>query len=128
MTEPVGRLNVTARNAHTEFKRAAVLRLEAGERIAAVADELKIRRKLRYEWRAAYRKLGAAGLNRKRGRKPGVGNESMKLSTSISMRWPARVGRGDFDGSERNVEKILQLDPAHGKGRMLAEFRPLVFA
>ncbi len=56
----------------TEFKKVVVLRLEAGERIAAVSDELKIRRKLLYEWRAAYRKLGAAGLNRKRGRKPGV--------------------------------------------------------
>ena len=55
----------------TEFKEAVVRRLEAGERIAAVSDELKIRRKLLYEWRAAYRKLGAAGLNRKRGRKPG---------------------------------------------------------
>ena len=55
----------------TEFKEALVLRLEAGERIAAVSEELKIRRKLLYEWRAAYRKLGAAGLNRKRGRKPG---------------------------------------------------------
>src|SRR5271167_3095215 len=55
----------------TEFKKAVVLRLEAGERIAAVADELKIRRKLLYEWRAAYRKLGAAGLNRKRGPRPG---------------------------------------------------------
>jgi transposase len=55
----------------TEFKMAVVLRLEAGERIAAVAEELKIRRKLLYEWRAAYRRLGAAGLNRKRGRKPG---------------------------------------------------------
>jgi transposase len=55
----------------TEFKEAVVLRLEAGERIAAVADKLKIRRKLLYEWRAAYRKLGVAGLNRKRGRKPG---------------------------------------------------------
>jgi len=55
----------------TEFKEAVVLRLEAGERIAAVSDELGIRRKLLYEWRAAYRKLGAAGLNRKRGRKPG---------------------------------------------------------
>ena len=55
----------------TEFKESVVLRLEAGERIAAVAEELRIRRKLLYEWRAAYRRLGAAGLNRKRGRKPG---------------------------------------------------------
>src|SRR5208337_146716 len=55
----------------TEFKKAVVLRLEAGERIAAVSEKLRIRRKLLYEWRAAYRKLGAGGLNRKRGRKPG---------------------------------------------------------
>jgi len=37
----------------------------------SVAEELTIRRKPLYEWRAAYRKLGAAGLNRKRGRKRG---------------------------------------------------------
>jgi transposase-like protein len=36
-----------------------------------VADELGIRRKLLYEWRHAYRKHGVAGLNRKRGPKPG---------------------------------------------------------
>jgi transposase len=55
----------------TEFKAAVVLRLEAGERLASVAGELKIRRKLLYEWRAAYRAMGAAGLNRKRGPKKG---------------------------------------------------------
>ena len=55
----------------TEFKQSTVLRLEAGERLAAVADELKIKRKLLYEWRAAWRKLGVAGLNRKRGPKRG---------------------------------------------------------
>ena len=54
----------------TELKEGVVLRLEAGERIAAVADELKIKRKLLYEWRAAYRTMGASGLNRKRGPKP----------------------------------------------------------
>ena len=53
----------------TEFKEGVVLRLEGGERLAAVADELKIKRKLLYEWRAAYRKMGVAGLNRKRGPK-----------------------------------------------------------
>ena len=55
----------------TEFKERAVLRLEAGERLAALADELGIRRKLLYEWRHAYRQQGIAGLNRKRGPKPG---------------------------------------------------------
>jgi transposase len=56
----------------TEFKTLVVQRIESGERLSAVADELGIRRKLLYEWRAAYRALGAAGLNRKRGPKPGL--------------------------------------------------------
>ena len=34
----------------TEFKEATVLRLQAGERLSVVADELKIRRKLLCEW------------------------------------------------------------------------------
>jgi transposase-like protein len=55
----------------TAFKESVILRIEAGERLAAVADELGIRRKLLYEWRHAYRELGIAGLNRKRGPKPG---------------------------------------------------------
>jgi transposase-like protein len=54
----------------TAFKESAVLRLQAGERLAAVARELGIARKLLYEWRAAYRKLGLCGLNRRRGPKP----------------------------------------------------------
>ena len=59
-----------------EFKERAVLRVEAGEPTSALAVELGVRRKLLYEWREAYRRLGVAGLNRKRGRKPkNVGGE-----------------------------------------------------
>ena len=54
----------------TAFKESAVLRLGTGERLAEVARELGIARKLLYEWRAAYRKLGLSGLNRRRGPKP----------------------------------------------------------
>ncbi|HEY1452924.1 MAG TPA: helix-turn-helix domain-containing protein [Roseiarcus sp.] len=54
-----------------EEKEALVLRLEAGERIAAVAAETGALRKSLYEWRAAWRAMGAAGLNRKRGPKSG---------------------------------------------------------
>jgi transposase len=53
------------------FKERIVLRLAAGERIAAVSDETGVRRKLLYEWRDAYRAMGVAGFNRKRGPKPG---------------------------------------------------------
>jgi transposase-like protein len=44
----------------TEFKQGVVLRLEGGERLAAVADELKIKRKLLYEWRAAMLMVSAS--------------------------------------------------------------------
>jgi transposase len=54
----------------TTFKESAVLRLAAGERLAEVARELGIARKLLYEWRAAYRRFGVQGLNRRRGPKP----------------------------------------------------------
>ena len=56
----------------TEFKEQAVLRLEAGEPFSALAAELGVRRKLLYDWRKAWRRLGVAGLNRKRGPRPGL--------------------------------------------------------
>jgi transposase len=54
----------------TDFKELAVLRLDAGEPVSALAAELGVRRKLLYDWAKAYRRHGAAGLNRKRGPKP----------------------------------------------------------
>ena len=53
------------------FKEQIVRRLESGEALAGVSKELGIARKLLYEWRWAWRRHGAAGLNRRRGPKPG---------------------------------------------------------
>lgn len=61
----------TPRAFSTDFKERAALRLEPGEQFSALAAELGVRRKLLYDWRKSYRELGAAGLNRKRGPKPG---------------------------------------------------------
>ena len=55
-----------------EFKEAALQRIAAGETLREVSRALGIARKLLYDWRAAYRAHGAAGLGRKRGRKPGL--------------------------------------------------------
>ena len=49
----------------TTFKEDVVRRLESGEALAAVSKELGIARKLLYEWRWAWRRHGAAGLNRR---------------------------------------------------------------
>src|SRR5271163_2544091 len=56
----------------TAFKEDVVRRLESGEALAAVSKELGIARKLLYEWRWAWRRHGAAGLNRRRGPKKGL--------------------------------------------------------
>jgi transposase len=55
----------------TAFKQDVMLRLEAGDSLAGLARALGIRRKVLYGWRKAWRAEGLAGLNRKRGRKPG---------------------------------------------------------
>ncbi len=49
-----------------------MVRLEAGEALAAVARDLGISRKVLYGWRALWRAEGAAGLRHKRGPKPGL--------------------------------------------------------
>jgi transposase len=56
----------------TAFKEDVVRRLESGEALAAVSKEMGIARKLLYEWRWAWRRDGAAGLNRRRGPKAGL--------------------------------------------------------
>ena len=97
----------------TEFKQAVVVRLETGERIAAVAEELKIRRKLLYEWRAAYRRLGAAGLNRKRGPKPG----GARASPDAAPAPPAPL-----TDLARAQARIAELERKIGKQQMDLDF------
>ena len=72
-----------------------MLRLAAGETMAGLVKEAGILRKSLYEWRDAYRKFGVAGLNQRRGPKPGSGRRAEKP--------PARPasggsGSGDYSG------------------------------
>ena len=55
----------------TAFKLAAIKRLEGGEAVLPLARELGVSRKLLHDWRKAWKLHGPAGLNRKRGPKPG---------------------------------------------------------
>ena len=45
-----------------DYMLTVVRRLNAGESVSAMARELAIRRKVLYEWKHWYRKLGEAGL------------------------------------------------------------------
>ena len=61
------------------LKQEIVRRLEAGERVAAIADEAGIDPKLLYDWRALYRRMGD------RGAEPPSGSETgMEWTTAVS--------------------------------------------
>ena len=57
-----------------EFKEGVTQRILNGESVSALHQELQIKRSILYRWRDAYRKEGAAGLQRPVGRPPGVPN------------------------------------------------------
>ena len=108
----------------TEFKERAVLRLEAGASASALAAELGVRRKLLYDWRQAYREDGVAGLNRKRGRKPGrlpVKREPAADALSQALSRIAELERlvgqqqVDIDFFQRAL-RLIDAGPASGNG------------
>ena len=97
------------------FKEAAIRRVEAGETHAAVARELTIERKLLYDWRAAYRMHGTAGLvNRKPGRKPGLLTKPQAMPVKPS---PALPG----DLAEAHA-RIAELERKIGRQQMELDF------
>ena len=57
-----------------EFKESVAQRIVNGESVTALHGELQIERSVLYRWRDAYRKDGAAGLQRTVGRPPGIPN------------------------------------------------------
>lgn len=80
-----------------EFKRAAVERAMAGERIAAIAAELCVRRKLIYEWKDRFAQLGEAGLEQQRGR-PRQQAEPQSAE--------AQVGRGELLAARKRIAEL----------------------
>jgi transposase len=57
-----------------EFKERVARRILSGESVSALHHELQIKRSVLYRWLHAYRKEGVAGLQRVKGRPPGVPN------------------------------------------------------
>ena len=57
-----------------EFKEGVAQRIVNGESVTALHLETQVKRSVLYRWRDAYRKDGAAGLQRPAGRPPGVPN------------------------------------------------------
>lgn len=76
-----------------EFKQRVVQRILNGESVSALHQEFQIKRSILYRWRDAYRKEGAAGLQRPIGRPPGVPN-------------PPRPAAGTEDAAARRIREL----------------------
>lgn len=64
--------NMAIRTFPTAYKLKAIKRAEGGEGVLPVARKLGISRKLLHDWIKSWKAHGPAGLNRKRGSKPGL--------------------------------------------------------
>lgn len=79
-----------------EFKQRAAQRILNGESVSALHKELHIKRSILYRWRDAYRREGAAGLQRPVGRPPGTPNPPH----------PARPAASSAEAAARRVAEL----------------------
>jgi transposase-like protein len=105
------------RSFSTDFKARAIQRIDAGESLAAVARKLGVARKLLYDWRAAYRALGIAGLNRKRGPQPG-GRRGPPSAPGLASAVAASVPDGAPSSARPGAEQVQAKELAQAKGRI----------
>jgi transposase len=105
-----------------EFKHRMVLRLANGERVAALAEEAGVKPQLLYDWRAAYRALGVAGLNRKRGRKPGWRRNQASAGLASSSSDAALSSAKPADEFARAQARIAELERLVGRQQVDLHF------
>jgi transposase-like protein len=92
------------------FKLSALNRMAAGENVCALARELKIRRKLLYEWRDQLRAGGPAGL-RSPGRPRKVALAEIAASGEMAPPGELAAARARIAELERKVgQQQLDLD------------------
>jgi transposase len=97
----------------TAFKLAAIKRLEAGEAVLPLARKLGVSRKVLHDWRKAWKLHGPAGLNRKRGPKPGP----RKLRPLAEP-----VAKGDIGELAQARARIVELERKIGQQALDIDF------
>jgi transposase-like protein len=88
-----------------EFRVSVAERMLNGESATTLSSELQIKRSVLYRWRDCYRKEGAAGLNRRRGRPPGAAKEARAAQQSAEA--PAGTSASSSDGRVAELERRL---------------------
>lgn len=97
-----------------EAKLAAVRRMLAGENVSALARELRLRRKLLYEWRDNFRSGGPEAL-RMRGRPRKVAAEAGSPAAEVT---PARAP----DELAQAQRRIVELERKVGQQQLELDF------
>jgi transposase-like protein len=88
-----------------EFKAGVAQRIVNGESVSALYQETQIKRSVLYRWRDAYRKDGAAGLQRPAGRPPGIPNPPRSVAS------PEEAAARRISELERKIgQQALDLD------------------
>jgi transposase-like protein len=106
---------MTCRTFPTAFKLAAIKRLKAGEAVLPLARELGVSPKILHDWRKAWDLRGPAGLNRKRGPKPGP-RKLRPLAKSA-----AKGSSGELASARANSSNVLiDLDNAQAIEALIA--------
>ena len=103
------------RRVHTpEFKLSVVQRMIAGEAVARLSREVKVKREMLYRWRDAYRKEGVAGLQRPMGRPPLKVDEVMPAAEAQRRALERKVGQQALmiDFLQRAFKRVKGLRPA----------------
>jgi transposase-like protein len=97
---------------HTpEFKLSVVQRMMAGEPVARLSREVKVKREMLYRWRDAYRKHGRGGLERPRGRPRKKPEEVMPVAEARLRALERKVGQQALviDFLQRACKRVKEL-------------------
>jgi transposase len=97
-----------------EFRLSIVKRIQKGETVRALSQELKIRRTLLYRWCDSYRREGRAGLERGTGRPPRFRNRMAP-------------GKRRADSAEIARNKIAELERRLGRMALENDFLKRAF-
>jgi transposase-like protein len=102
-----------------EYRIEIARRILSGESVTKIHHETQIKRSVLYRWRDAYRKDGAAGLQKRQGRPPGATNPAPRSNSSEEERLREQVAQ-----LERKVgQQALQLDFFKGAFKRVEDLR-----
>jgi transposase-like protein len=117
-----------ARVFSSEFKAAAVRRMQAGESPSELARAFKLRRKLLYEWRDAIlkgRPLRTAGRPRKRpGDKPAARDAMERVQELEQLVGQLTLENRFFKGALQRIKQLRQRNAGTGAAASLRRSRP----